>query len=402
MDIDEDAARFKEIKSSSSSKRKEKGKAKASETFTRQQRVEETEENLDQLLRRIESAGIDIEVARLAEYDEAMVTVVEGLLVRIDMLRSEKRELERALLKEENEKIRLQDEVLRLKDRRREDSSRQEDEERYGKKRKGREYERPSYDYHDERELRNYPSRASDSAREYQDRSVRPLPSSSSSRQSSHYAPPPIASASRGRDVSPPRRDRDKSPPQAYGQSSAADSRPRDRHQQAKPPVASSSRVEDVPPEHDQRNKDMDPLQSILTMPDSYPPPPTLTVAPPIVPRCLPSPPTDFEDDSDDALPREKGKKGGPSVPGHVQDANRLANTSVGAIPALLGACLIEGEWERDNSFRGMLSRNYLYVASENTVYPGAAAYEYYLWNRDGRSGPNPASSQEWLSASPR
>jgi hypothetical protein len=222
---------------------------------------------------------------------------------------------------------------LHLKDKRREEASRQEDEERYRKKRKEREYERLSYEDYNERDSRSYSSRASESAREYQERSIRPLPSSSSSRQSSQYAPPPVMSSSRGRDVSPPRRGRDTPPPQTYVQTSAVDSRPRDRHQQVKPPVASSSRVEDVPPECEQKNKEEEVLQVTLSMPDSYPPPPTLAVAPPVVPKCLPSPPTDFEDDSEDELPREKGKKGGPSIPGHVQDANRLANTSVGVFP---------------------------------------------------------------------
>ena len=68
----------------------------------------------------------------------------------------------------------------------------------------------------------------------------------------------------------------------------------------------------------------------------------------------------------------------------------------------LVGAHLINGTWERDNSFRGMLSWNLLYVEAENRVYPGALTYEYYIWNHHGREGPNPAEARGWTFWAPR
>jgi hypothetical protein len=141
MEVDDDASHPRETTSSSfaSKTKKDKGKAKASEILIRQQEVAETEESLDRVLRRLEDAGVDREVARFAIDDEAAQTVVERLLARIDMLRDELRQSERARIWEEDEKLRLRDEVLRIKEeRRREDSSRHDDEERYRKKRKER------------------------------------------------------------------------------------------------------------------------------------------------------------------------------------------------------------------------------------------------------------------------
>jgi len=87
-------------------------------------------------------------------------TLVEKLLGRIDMLRDEKHQVERALIHEENEKMRLRDEILWHKEgsRRREDSSRYENKEHYHKKRKEREYERLLPDDYEDRDLRSYQS----------------------------------------------------------------------------------------------------------------------------------------------------------------------------------------------------------------------------------------------------
>ena len=136
MDVDKDEVHPKDIKSSLSTKKKNKGKAKALEMLIHQQQVEEAEETLNWLLQHVESAEVNPEVAHLVEYDEAMVTVVEGLLTCIDMLRSEKCETEQALIKEENKRMMLQDEISCLKDRKQDEPSKQEDEEHYQKKRK--------------------------------------------------------------------------------------------------------------------------------------------------------------------------------------------------------------------------------------------------------------------------
>ena len=117
-------------------------------------------------------------------------------------------------------------------------------------------------------------------------------------------------------------------PPHIYVWSSAMDSFPHERHQHAKPLVVSSLHVEEVLPKCKQKDKEMEVLQVTLSMPDSYPPPPILTVALPIVPRCLPSPSMDFENDSNNAPPRGKGKKGGPSVPSYMQSVNWQVNTN--------------------------------------------------------------------------
>ena len=136
-EVDDDTAHTQDNKSASSKTRRDKGKANTSETLTRRQRMNEAEENLNEVLRRIEDAGVDPEVARLAIDDEAVHTVVEGLLARIDMLRVELRQSERAQIREEDESMRLQDELLQ---RKKEDRWR-EDEEHYRRKRKDREYE---------------------------------------------------------------------------------------------------------------------------------------------------------------------------------------------------------------------------------------------------------------------
>jgi len=83
-------------------------------------------------------------------------------------------------------------------------------------------------------------------------------------------------------------------------------------------------------------------------------------------------------------------------------DANRILNITPGPVPKLVGTRLIEGRWEQDNSFRGMLPWDFLYVKADNRVYPGALAYKYYIWDRDRREGPNPAEAREWTFWAPR
>ena len=89
MEVDDNTAHTHDNKPTSLKMRKDKGKAKASEMLTRHQRINEAEENLNEVLQRIEDAGVDPEVARLAIDDEAIHTVVKGLLACIDMLRVE-------------------------------------------------------------------------------------------------------------------------------------------------------------------------------------------------------------------------------------------------------------------------------------------------------------------------
>ena len=83
---------------------------------------------MNHLLRHVKKAGVEPELAELAGRsidDEAVHTLIEKLLVRIDMLWDEKRQVECALIREEDEKMRLRDEVLWLREgeRRRDDWS---------------------------------------------------------------------------------------------------------------------------------------------------------------------------------------------------------------------------------------------------------------------------------------
>ena len=97
--------------------------------------------------------------------------LVEQLLARIDMLRGEKRQVERDLIREEDERMRLQDEVLwyRKEEKRREDVYHHEDKERATKKRKEREFEQLPSDYY-EQDSRDTSSRASDRTSEMRNR----------------------------------------------------------------------------------------------------------------------------------------------------------------------------------------------------------------------------------------
>ena len=109
----------------------------------------------------------------------------------------------------------------------------------------------------------------------------------------------------------------------------------------------------------------------------------------------------DFEDDEEDTPPRwskkkrinEKEKKRDSSIPQSIQDNNQSANVNAGPISELVGAHLINGEWEHDNSFWGMLSRNFLYDKEENTVYSDALAYEHHVWMCDRHTRMRPAEN---------
>ena len=124
MDIDDNMSQSTEPKSSSMTK-KSKGEKKVSEAFMHRQEVQEVEESLVQVLQHIEEAGLDPELARLAIDSNATQTLVENLLTHLDILRNELRQSEWARIRDEDEKMRLQDEILHLKndDRRHDDSS---------------------------------------------------------------------------------------------------------------------------------------------------------------------------------------------------------------------------------------------------------------------------------------
>ena len=88
MDVNDDASQPTEPKFSSMTK-KSKRKAKVSETFIHRQEVQEVEESLAQVLQRVEEAGLDLELARLAIDSDVTQTLVENLLTHLDMLRNE-------------------------------------------------------------------------------------------------------------------------------------------------------------------------------------------------------------------------------------------------------------------------------------------------------------------------
>jgi len=86
---------------------------------------------------------------------------------------------------------------------------------------------------------------------------------------------------------------------------SIEESCPHERQQQNNDPVTSTSCVKETEPEV---------LEITLSLPESYPSPPMIVVAPPITLIRLPSPPSDFEDECESPKPKKKGKgkKGGP------------------------------------------------------------------------------------------
>ena len=223
MDVDDDASQSTEPKSSSTTK-KGKGKKKASEAFMHHQEVQEVEESLVQVLQCVEEAGLDPELARLAIDSNTTQMLVENLLTHLDILRNELRQSEWARIRDEDEKMRLRDKILHLKndDRWCDDSSQytMDNEKCYRKKRKEWESDRPLYDDYDERDSRRPPSRPSDNIRKLHKRSIRPLPSQPLLRHPSQHVLPQGAPGRRGRETPPPhhrsssRQDKETPPPQ--------------------------------------------------------------------------------------------------------------------------------------------------------------------------------------------
>ena len=117
----------------------------------------------------------------------------------------------------------------------------------------------------------------------------------------------------------------------------------------------------------------------------------------------------DFEDDEENTpLQRSKKKKidgkekkGGPSIPQSIPDNNQSANVNAGPIPNLVGAHLINGEWECDNSFQEMFFQNFLYD-KENAVYPGALAYEHDVWMHNRCTGTCPTKNRVLFREAPQ
>jgi len=207
MDVDNDASQPTEPKSSSTTK-KSKGKAKASEVFIHHQEVQVVEESLAQVLQCVEEARLDPELVRLAINSDAMQTLIENLLTCLDVLRNELRQSERARMRDEDEKMRLWDEILHLKndDRQRDDLSQYttDDEEHYRKKRKEQKSDRLPYDNRDERDTRRTSSQPSEDIYGTCKRSIQSLPSQSSSRQPSQHVLQQESSSRRGRETPPP------------------------------------------------------------------------------------------------------------------------------------------------------------------------------------------------------
>jgi len=175
MDVDDDTSQPNEPKSSSTTK-KSKGKKKASETFIRCQEVRKVEESLAQVLQCIEEAGLDPELARLAINSDTTQTLVENLLTRLDVLRNELQQSEWARIRNEDEKMRLRDEILHLKndDRWRDDLSwyTTDDEECYRKKRKEWESDQLLYEDHSERESKRPSSQQLENVHETRERNI--------------------------------------------------------------------------------------------------------------------------------------------------------------------------------------------------------------------------------------
>ena len=195
--------------------------------------------------------------------------------------------------------------------------------------------------------------------------------------------------------------------------SSAEDTHVKDKQQQEKLPVALTMCKEKVPLAGGLKEWGPEVLVAMYTLQESLLLPPTIVVVPPVESTQLMSPLTDwedFEDDEEDTPPQwskkkridGKGKKEGPSIPQSIQDDNWSTNVNAGSIPELVGARLINGEWECDNSFWGMLSQNFLYDKEENTVYPGVLAYEHHIWMCNGCTGTCPTENQVWFWEAPQ
>ena len=62
----------------------------------------------------------------------------------------------------------------------------------------------------------------------------------------------------------------------------------------------------------------------------------------------------------------------------------------------LVGTCFHDGQCEQDNSFQGVLSWDFLYIESENSVYSCPLALKYVTWNHGGHNGTHPFEKWEW------
>ena len=175
-------------------------------------------------------------------------------------------------------------------------------------------------------------------------------------------------------------------------------------------------------------------MQLMLVLPTTFPPSPTITTQPATPPpSSLPPPPKardlyDGDDSSEDedniidcgqeSMRKEETRQDKVACIAHnnkhakqtikdniavEQEANRHANLQQGRIPDLVEVVQVGSSWERDNRFRGMLSRNLYYHASENAVYPAHAGQRMYEWEvLDERSGTHPSLNCAWQRVSPR
>ena len=289
-----------------------------------------------------------------------------------------------------------------------------DDEECHQKKRKEQESDRLPYDDYDEWGSRRPPSQHLENVCNPHKRSIWPLPLQPSLRQPLQYILHQGASVRRDRETPPPqprsssRRSRETPPLQAISSAQRdreipplqpklymEDSCPHERQQRDRVPVASTSRVKEL---------ELEVLQIIFSLPESYPPPPMIAVAPILPTPRLVSPPSDKKDYLETPKVRKsgKGKRGGTVVSQRQNNKNWILNITSGPVPELVGARFIKGRWERDNSFRGMLPWNFLYVEADNWVYPGALAYKYYIWDRNGHEGPNPDEARGWTFWAPQ
>ena len=90
------------------------------------------------MLRHVEEVGLDPKIACLAVDSNAIQTLAEDLLTHLDVLRNELQQSEWIRMRDEDEKMRLWDEILHLRDEDRwcDDSSwyTTDDEEHYQKR----------------------------------------------------------------------------------------------------------------------------------------------------------------------------------------------------------------------------------------------------------------------------
>jgi hypothetical protein len=431
----------------------DKGKKRATEEQTRSQELRETEDRLHRVLRQLDDLGYNHGLASAAVETDHALSLVEFLLKRIDVMRGEVRAAQRAQDRAEQDVRRMREEM-----RRRDDSSHYttEDEERRRKTPRLQEEGRSSQPHNLREQLPRHALEPSNWGR--LEREVRPLPSSSST-SSSRYPASDISRndressrASSSRDVPrpvvpPPRREgsfavstsrRDHSPVASSSRrprSPVASSSQRDRT--LNPPVPRKQTTPSAPREPKQQEekkqeKKVEILRLTLSLPSTFPPPPVIATQPPAPPTVFP--PFHEEDgdeadesseDEDNIIDRgreetpeedetdrekrerrarnskraEQAKKDDAAA---EQNANRLANLHQGRIPDLVGVVQVNGQWERDNRFRGMLTRYLYYYAPENAVYPGLVGRRVFEWESTGAQGTHPALSTRWHDLAPR